>query len=507
MVCSDAQLNHGANMSHAYHLLGIPHDASETDIKRAYARKLKTTRPDDDPAAFQQLNEAYQAALEECRWRVETASAKFSHEEEPDEILQAATPAPPPISVQETLPDAATPQPAPQFHYGEFLQALETAAQGYTPTALVRWLQQQPALYNLQLKHAVGHALHSTLHQGGLQSVSNEQLYALADFFGFSLQHWLLERRTVESAIKREVTTRYGEPTPMAVRQLKRPFRWPRALLHATVPGWTNRIARLGRTLHGAYEGWPENLNHEQYRFFAQLLDPNYFGRWRWAVMVLRACAAALFFTLFAGYLALVNSSKAPRIMLATFAISLVAVVVVQLIWTGMRWLQAFRAKPRPKNNRLIDFLPVWLALTALALNLLKIPYELIPLCIAAIGVTLTINRRFELICFGLSGCIWANVLMDKTSPLAPFIIGLACVPLAITGFDAIYARYHRIPLKAAAGNRLTRIAALIALFNIFAVIFLVKNDKPRAAQQRWVYFVIIMVIARVLAMWFSHKS
>jgi curved DNA-binding protein CbpA len=46
-----------------FRLLGLPNDASETDIKRAYARKLRTTRPDDDPVAFQQLNDAYQAAL------------------------------------------------------------------------------------------------------------------------------------------------------------------------------------------------------------------------------------------------------------------------------------------------------------------------------------------------------------------------------------------------------------------------------------------------------------
>ena len=45
-------------------LLGLDADADERAIKRAYAAKLKTVRPDEDPEGFQRLNEAYRAALE-----------------------------------------------------------------------------------------------------------------------------------------------------------------------------------------------------------------------------------------------------------------------------------------------------------------------------------------------------------------------------------------------------------------------------------------------------------
>lgn len=44
-------------------LLGIAPTADERGIKRAYARLIKITRPEDDPVAFQALNDAYQQAL------------------------------------------------------------------------------------------------------------------------------------------------------------------------------------------------------------------------------------------------------------------------------------------------------------------------------------------------------------------------------------------------------------------------------------------------------------
>lgn len=48
-------------------ILRIEPTGDERDIKRAYARLLKNTRPEDDPAAFQELRDAYEYALNHAR--------------------------------------------------------------------------------------------------------------------------------------------------------------------------------------------------------------------------------------------------------------------------------------------------------------------------------------------------------------------------------------------------------------------------------------------------------
>lgn len=56
-----------------WEILGLDTKADERTIKRQYARLLKSTRPDEDPEAFQALREAYEQAQRWAQWRVENA--------------------------------------------------------------------------------------------------------------------------------------------------------------------------------------------------------------------------------------------------------------------------------------------------------------------------------------------------------------------------------------------------------------------------------------------------
>ena len=53
----------------AWDILGIAESADNRTIRRAYAARLKTSRPEDDAAAFQVLTDAYEWAMGDARRR------------------------------------------------------------------------------------------------------------------------------------------------------------------------------------------------------------------------------------------------------------------------------------------------------------------------------------------------------------------------------------------------------------------------------------------------------
>ncbi|OYZ14312.1 MAG: hypothetical protein B7Y35_11120 [Sphingomonadales bacterium 28-64-96] len=76
--------------------LGLKPGADRDAIRRAYARLLKTTNPEDDPDGFMRLREAHDAALAQLQWR----------QQWPDE--EAAEPAPaPPEPARAPMPEPA----------------------------------------------------------------------------------------------------------------------------------------------------------------------------------------------------------------------------------------------------------------------------------------------------------------------------------------------------------------------------------------------------------------
>jgi hypothetical protein len=195
--------------------LGLDADADERTIKRAYARLLRSARPDSDAADFQALNDAYRAALHWAQqrdarrampspaWRsaasVADAEVTPAADAEPslDTTDAKARPAadaashipwntsdrdetdlePPShepqihIAWNQTPVDVAPPAPSipnvaePAFDFSAFFDALGELAGAGDADALRDWLQKQPILWSLSMKSDIGRATMATLYQ------------------------------------------------------------------------------------------------------------------------------------------------------------------------------------------------------------------------------------------------------------------------------------------------------------------------------------------------------
>lgn len=251
-----------------FELLGLAADADERAIKRAYAQRLRTTRPEDDPQGFQRLHAAYQAALQHCRACM-TGELAASFNPPMDRSVLVPT-------RSEPLPAAPEPPTLPHVNPDAFCTAaFELAAAGDAP-ALQAWLAGRPELWSLQRKAHTGHALMEKLYRQ-VPPMPADCLATLLRFF--DLDHALaghdplallqLERRT-RLAWQLEVADREVLAARLAIRSssqrrrahwivrlLMRPFRWPRVLFVGMNSANAGLIADF---VDGVSDNHPEDL-------------------------------------------------------------------------------------------------------------------------------------------------------------------------------------------------------------------------------------------------------
>src|SRR5450830_259896 len=158
-------MNDGMNQGQRslWNILGTEPTGDERAIKRAYAKQLKVTRPDDDPAAFQQLRDAYEYAL---RHAPMFAAQLQEQEQEPqEETVAPETQAAPAelwgVVVQEAAP-VKIPSPArelwgtvaidPAEQAASLWHELMTLAQHRNAAAVLPGFMQRDELLNLDVR-------------------------------------------------------------------------------------------------------------------------------------------------------------------------------------------------------------------------------------------------------------------------------------------------------------------------------------------------------------------
>lgn len=321
-------------MTWAHELLGVATDADAATIKRAYARLLRTTRPDEDAAAFQRLNTAYQTALAQANRRQATPAiavgpvAQPTRESSPvvahadtsetgtsPESPEPATPAPAaPLPLLEVL-RPATPAPAPTVNAMALAQrVIHEAANSQEPSALSHWLERCPDLWSFRVKQVTGQCVLQRLTHAP-QPMPEAHFDVLLHFFDLDhvlsglnpvMLEQLRNRQTLQwemlhdhsmLALRLRILTNHGQPDTARVRGclhfLQQPRHWWPTALAALTRGKSLQIARLVQALcHGHFQQLPSTLDREHARFW--LRAANGYTRERLMLGAIRAASVAL---------------------------------------------------------------------------------------------------------------------------------------------------------------------------------------------------------------------
>jgi hypothetical protein len=399
-------------MNHALRELGLGPDADERAVKRAYAARLKTTRPDTDPDGFQTLNAAYQAALAWVQSRsiaaatgamASAAEADLDPPPEEEESPGAFTI----ILSEQSLFERLHSEPEPtgnayahrdaidqrvrdseasvetiRLNLDAFLADCVAQAARGGDGELLRWLNAQPVLWSLEHKAQIGHWLLQSLHERR-PAIEAHGFDVLADFFGLlelnsgydahviqRLRHRLHLAWEIQTEQLRSLAQRTGMDggstasnirlTARILRQLRRPMNIVQALFAALAPMYPTAVRRfLHRLDFGDLDDLPPPVDPEQVAFWDAAGDRHRFSRPRWAVSAARLVAYPLAVTL---AFVLLSQLRDPAIVgsgvlaLAWPYVAAIAFATASVLWLGCLAHSAFnewQALPESDTTRM----------------------------------------------------------------------------------------------------------------------------------------------------------
>lgn len=405
-------------MNIARELWRLAEEGDERAIKRAYARGLKQTRPDEDPVAFQQLQEAYQRALARCAsitavagddgpelaaWEPSPALPSAEHTAEPKEQLHDVLDAAPVFTRHAKHPgnhtDAASLEdlelelPAQPNPYEVSARLLAQAVEA-EPLTFVSALREQRSSWSLDTREVIAVQVLQALreHRAPMNRPISTMLYQAFGWdevaCGIDPQElrWLADRAyqvwmqlpAQKRALSVAMGTRAGgkQLTPAQVAARVQLLQQPRPHLRnllASVPH--GRIAELIVLMNilGCYPGLPlpPGIDPTQATFWANVPDRLHrFGVQR---SLLRAGLAGLMLAALALLMNITPLLSAllpglqpgPRILVA-LAVALLAPLALTLGLIGLRFLTAWQCEPEDAPLR-------WPALRLLAVPLLAL--------------------------------------------------------------------------------------------------------------------------------------
>jgi len=287
---------------------GLAADADERALKREYAKRLKQTRPEEDPQGFQRLHAKYEAAL---AWLAATPrpQASAAGQLAPDPVSETTDlrdhDCTPLMSIKVQLPEwaanvrvptAAAPPARAEFDADAFFDGFLAKCNSDDENAMRAWLNAEPALWQLDRKAAIGRWLVNRLidvQPGVHLDVFDEMLR----FFGYDhitnvsdaavlmrlrarlhLRWRLLDSR----AFAKGARATFGERDSYVLRQRRqilKPFRPVQAVLSAIFLLRPSKMRNFLLRIDGGRLDLPPPVIPEQVRFWMDASDST---RARW---------------------------------------------------------------------------------------------------------------------------------------------------------------------------------------------------------------------------------